>query len=116
MSSTPKLRAERIAFLNDMLRTSLGTAGGGRFMLSRSVACLPEAERFAILKAAREFAAFNPDNDPHHEHDCACFEAAGHSCLFKIDYYDKSLEFGSEDPTDPKITERVLVLMLAEDY
>ena len=33
-----------------------------------------------------------------------------------MDYYDKELEAGSEDPADPEKTTRVLTLMLAEDW
>ena len=36
--------------------------------------------------------------------------------MFKIDYYDKSLEFGSPDPADPIVTERIITIMLAEEY
>jgi hypothetical protein len=35
--------------------------------------------------------------------------------LFKIDYYDASMEFGSEDPADLSKITRVLTIMLAED-
>ena len=34
---------------------------------------------------------------------------------FTIDYYDQSLEWGSEDPADASITRRVLTMMLRED-
>jgi len=36
--------------------------------------------------------------------------------LFKIDYYDASMEFGSEDPADLSKKTRVLTIMLAEDW
>jgi Protein of unknown function (DUF3768) len=36
--------------------------------------------------------------------------------LFKIGYYDASMEFGSEDPADLSKTTRVLTIMLAEDW
>jgi len=35
--------------------------------------------------------------------------------LFKIEYYDTDLEFGSEDPADAALTTRVLTIMLPED-
>jgi Protein of unknown function (DUF3768) len=31
-------------------------------------------------------------------------------------YYDATMEFGSEGPSDPEKTTRILPLMLAEDY
>lgn len=36
--------------------------------------------------------------------------------FFKIDYYDKELVHGAEDPADPERTTRVLTAMLAEEY
>jgi Protein of unknown function (DUF3768) len=36
--------------------------------------------------------------------------------IFKIDYYDRSLNFHSPDPADPAVTERVITLMLAAEY
>lgn len=36
--------------------------------------------------------------------------------MFKIDYYDLELEYGSEDPADPEQTVRVLTVMLPSDY
>ena len=34
----------------------------------------------------------------------------------KLDYFDKELKFGSENPADPSKTTRVLTIMLAEEY
>jgi hypothetical protein len=36
--------------------------------------------------------------------------------MFKIDYFDKDLNLHSPDPADPAVTERVISLMLAEEY
>ena len=36
--------------------------------------------------------------------------------LFKIDYYEASMEFGSEDPADLSKKARALTIMLAEDW
>ena len=40
----------------------------------------------------------------------------GHEILFKIDYYAHDLLFGSDDPADPSVTQRVLTVLLAEEY
>jgi hypothetical protein len=64
----------------------------------------------------RAFDAFTPDNDPHGERDFGSFELEGRTVFWKFDYYDLALEHGSEDPSDPLKTCRVLTIMLAEDY
>jgi hypothetical protein len=50
------------------------------------------------------------------EHDFGSFEADGHMIFFKIDYYDKSLTYHSPDAADRSVTERVITIMLAEEY
>ena len=69
----------------------------------------------AIRKVAT-FDDFTADNDPHGEHDFGSFDLAGDKFFWKIDYYDPTLEFGSDDPADPTKTTRVLTLMLAAEY
>ena len=58
--------------------------------------------------------AFTPDNDPHGEHDFGSFEYAGKTIFWKVDCYDRDLNYGSPDPADENVTERVLTVMLAE--
>jgi len=102
-----------IARLNDAFRTTLI---GGKVMLTAGIAELPERTRANILTAVRTFADFSEDNDPHGEHDFGAFEADGHKCFWKIDYYDKSMESGSKEPANPDVTTRVLTIMLASEY
>jgi Protein of unknown function (DUF3768) len=52
----------------------------------------------------------------HGEHDFGSFTLAGRKFFWKIDYYDKELRYGSENPADPAATTRVLTLMLASEY
>ena len=50
------------------------------------------------------------------EHDFDSFKADGHLIFFKTDYFDKTLTHHSPDPADPSVTERVITIMLAEEY
>jgi hypothetical protein len=63
-----------------------------------------------------EFKSFTEDNDPHGEHDFGSFDIVGRKFFWKIDYYDRQCQYGSEDPADPEKTTRVLTVTLAEDY
>ena len=54
--------------------------------------------------------------DPYEEHDFGSFEADGHKIFFKIDYYHSTLTVHSPDPSDPAVTNRVITIMLAEEY
>lgn len=111
---------ERIARLNDRCRQGLDPTA--RIMVTRN--CLARlsgdgegiAEVLAqaeLLASVRRYA-FQPGDGP--ERDFGAFDLRGLRVLFKIDYYDMALEFGSEDPADASATCRVLTVMLAEDY
>jgi hypothetical protein len=99
--------------LNDRLRQS---GAGGRIMITAGIAALPEATSALIHAAVISFDDFNADNDPHGEHDCASINIAGNDVIWKIDYFDLALNLHSPDPADPKVTRRVLTIMLAEEY
>jgi hypothetical protein len=105
--------AAAIRELNDAFRK---TFSGGKVVMTASVTDLPDMVRANALLEVTRFDAFSPDNDPHGEHDFGSFEMVGRKFFWKIDCYDENLEFGSEDPSDPSKTTRVLTLMLAEDY
>ena len=106
-------KGKRIAELNDAFRK---TGVGGKAMMTASVAALSNEVVACAVATMQTFNDFNEDNDPHEEHDCFIFEVAGERFMWKCDYYDKSMEFGSEDPADPAKTTRVGTLMLASDY
>ena len=106
---------DRVRELNDAFRQSLDLNLGKVVMTSGVDSLASDVRAMAIRKTAT-FDAFGTDNDPHGEHDFGSFDLAGHRFFFKIDYYDSSLEMGSDDPADPAKTTRVLTLMLAEEY
>jgi Protein of unknown function (DUF3768) len=111
--TTQVARKDRIRAWNDHLRTF---HRGGKVLLTRGVASLDAATQAKIIKAVSEFDHFTKDNDPHGEHDCAILSVAGHRIMFKIDYYDPSMMYASEDPADPKQTVRVMTIMLTDEY
>ena len=108
------MSASPIARLNDVLRTTFLT---GKVVFTQGIMALSDAERSQIVEAIQSFDAFTPDNDPYDEHDFGAIDIPSVGRVFwKIDYYDRTLQFGSEDPSDPAQTRRVLTIMLAEEY
>ena len=106
-------RAEVIARLNDRLRK---TASGGVIVITRGVRVLPGFTPTDLINALASYDRFDPDNDPHGERDFGDLELFGADLLFKVDYYDLEMRYGSNDPADPKQTTRVLTVMLASEY
>ncbi len=107
-------RTARIAELNDQLRETFLT---GRVVVTRGIAELPEEARSDIISKVRSFSSFTEDNDPHGEHDFGSIDVENVGKVFwKIDYYDPDYQYLSDDPADPKVTRRVLTIMLAEEY
>lgn len=107
------VRAQRIRLLNDEARRSFS---GAVICVTAAVANLDSTVQNAVLGAVRGFSGFGPDNDPYGEHDMAFFEVAGEAFFFKIDYYDLTMQAGSEDPSDASKTKRVLTVGLASDF
>jgi Protein of unknown function (DUF3768) len=103
----------RIRALNDELRQNLT---GGIAVMTPGVAALGLDAVERIFKTIAVFDDFCHANDPHQEHDFGSFDADGHTIMFKINYYDKALSGHSPDPSDPSVTERVITIMLAEEY
>ena len=103
----------RIRELNDAFRK---TFVGGRGCLTQGVNALSDVARSAVIQKVRDFADFAPDNDPHREHDFGSFEFEGDKFFWKIDYYAPGMDGGSEDPSDPAVTTRVLTIMFAKEY
>lgn len=104
-------RAEQIARLNDELRQGKSTSG--TIMITRGVQGITGFDTAQLASELASYKDFDPGNDPHGERDFGLLSLWGHDLLWKVDYYDKQLEYGSEDPADPAVTHRVLVVMLA---
>jgi hypothetical protein len=106
-------KTARIRALNDQLRKNLS---GGIAVITPGIAALGPDAVERIVRTIMVYDDFCHANDPHEEHDFGSFAADGHRVLFKVEYFDKSLTFHSPDPADPSVTERVITIMLAEEY
>jgi hypothetical protein len=118
--------ATRIAELNDRFRKASNSADPAGISLGKKlITCgIRELGMIAMVDIAERVAAFDrftDDNDPHGEHDFGALAHDGHKVFWKIDYYDRASfgagrDMGSEDPSDPAKTLRVLTIMLASEY
>ncbi len=106
-------KVERIRALNDELRQYLL---GGIAVITPGIAALGQAAVERIVKTISVYDDFCHANDPYEEHDFGAFDAEGARIFFKIEYFDKTLQHHSPDPSNPNVTERVITIMLAEEY
>jgi hypothetical protein len=106
-------KTETIRALNDELRQNLTV---GTALITAGVAALGAEAVARIVKTIAVYDDFCHANDPYEEHDFGSFEVDGQTIFFKIDYLDKRLTSHSPDPADPSVTERVITIMLAEEY
>lgn len=108
-----KYGRENIRALNDDLRTKLT---GGAAAMTLGVASLGAEAVNRAIHAISVFKDFSDANDPYGEHDFGAIDIDGHKLFFKIDCYNNTFSAGSEDPSDPSVTQRVLTLLLASEY
>lgn len=131
-----KAYTEKVRAINDRLRKSIETAPGHEtqhdrwenfntalyripgmlLALTDGVASLDMRTLDLLLRKVVEFDAFTPDNDPYGEHDFGNLTMDDTLYYFKWDYYDKDLEFASEDAANEDLTSRVLTVMRADEY
>lgn len=112
-----------VALQNDQFRRwhTIGERKPGIFVPGKSVwtasfeAADPEFKR-AALQAIGAIETFDPDNDPNGFHDFGAVEIEGRTVWFKVDHYDQTYTYGSEDPVDLTITRRVMTVMFPEDW
>ena len=103
----------KIAEQNDALRS---TFLGGKVLLTEGIQSLDKNVRAEILGKVRTFNHFTADNDPYNEHDFGSFQHEGYKIFWKIDYYDATFTYGSDNPANSETTRCVLTIMLAEEY
>lgn len=102
-----------IKTLNDNFRRAFSS---GKVMLTCGINAKSQKEVAEILNKVRCFNNFAKANDPYGEHDFGSFDYNGEKIYWKIDYYDKDYCYLSENPINPDITNRVLTVMLADEY
>lgn len=119
MATQPRVdRIEAIARLND--RARLGLDPTARIVITRNCLaafCDPDTVD-AVMVQAQLLAAFRrcqfSADSP--ERDFAAILFRERKVWLKVDYFDRSLEYGSDDPADAAITTRVITVLLPEDY
>ena len=120
----------QIARLNDLARKAMGIACTA--IATVGFQSLPEADQLQVRELIEIYDAFDEDNDPHGERDFGTVYQLGDGSwtterprlsdderervFWKFDYYDRDLQFGSEDAANPAVTRRVLTIMLADEY
>ena len=104
---------KKVAEQNDKFRT---TFMGGKVLMTSGISALTPLQQAEIINKVKTFNEFTEDNDPYGEHDFGCFEYTGMHIFWKIDLYDINYEFYSPQPDDTTQTNRVLTIMLAEEY
>jgi len=102
----------KIQQLNDQFRRRVGPD----WYMSQGVAGLSHEKKLQLLALVINFNLFNEDNDPYGEHDFGQVKLDNVKYFWKISYYDKNLEYGSSEPSDPAVTRRVLNIMEASEY
>ena len=116
-------RSEKIAKLNDQLRSGIGypfsfaNEQKDQFVLTQGIMdSFKDGEITTLFHDIKTFDNFNNDNDPYQERDFGSLTAKGRKIFWKIDYYDNNLEYLSPDNTNPEVTKRVMTVMLSDEY
>ena len=111
-----KERSARVCELNDAFRKD--PTRFGRAVVTRGVNEFGPVFVLLATRAVAAFDAFNEDNDPYGEHDFGSFQLDGKKLFWKIDAYEKgsNYEAGAETPDNPATTDRILTIMLADEY
>ena len=107
-------RRPTITELNDEFRTN--PMRYGRVMLTAGVNAIGADFVMRAMRLIANYGSFPHGDDPYREHDFGAFVLDGQRLFWKIDYYDPTMEAGSEDPADRSKTVRVMTVMLASEY
>ena len=102
-----------IAAQNDYFRKNLSQ---GMLVLTQGIRNNTPEDIVEIITKVRTFDTFDETNAPYNEHDFGAFDYKGQRIFWKIDYYDRKFLYLSPDVSNPKLTNRVMTIMYAEEY
>lgn len=102
-----------IALQNDNFRKHLSQ---GTLVLTQGIRSNTPEDLKEIITKVRTFDNFDENNDPYNEHDFGAFDYKGKRIFWKIDNYDQKFLYLSPDVSNPRVTNKVLTIMYAEEY
>ena len=102
-----------IALQNDNFRKHLSQ---GTLVLTQGIRSNTPEDIKEIITKVRTFDTFDENNDPYNEHDFGAFDYKGKRIFWKIDNYDQKFLYLSPDVSNPRVTNKVLTIMYAEEY
>lgn len=96
----------------------LGRPGHHRILSTLGIQALGPAVVQEILHQVLVFPdqSFRESFDPYGDRDFIVVHSQGQKVWAKIDTYDLSMKWMSENPADDEVTVRVLTLMLPDEY
>lgn len=109
-----------IRYQNDQFRAGLASGEGcpfpGTAVVTAGVREMGRTFETAAYLAVAKDTAFNEDNDPYGDHTFGTVTVSGERLFWKIDLYDRALEYGSPEPANPERTHRVLTILFPSEY
>jgi hypothetical protein len=108
------VKAFKIQKLNDRFRKGDSTLGHQH--KTAMVQALSLVEQRGLIEQVKNFDKFDEENDPHGEHDFGSLELEGEIWYWKIDYFDLNLDHGSDDPSNPAVTQRLMTILHSSEY
>ena len=102
-----------IALQNDNFRKHLSQ---GTLVLTQGIRSNTKEDLEAIITKVRTFDTFDENNDPYGERDFGAFDYNGKRIFWKIDNYDREFLYLSPDVSNPRLTNKVMTIMYAEEY
>jgi hypothetical protein len=117
---TVEQKNKRLAYRNEVLRSTLIPGPRFKVVFSEAVGHLVESNNEAfneLITKVRAFKDFNKDNDPYGMRDMGRVKIGHKEYFFKIDLYDSSWEWGFDvDEMDPDEAHHLLMIMEASEY